>query len=44
MRSWIRSILTMFAVGSAAVSGCKQETAAPPATPTDVVLKVPGMF
>jgi hypothetical protein len=43
MRSWIRSILTFFAVGGAAVSGCKQEPAAP-ATPTDVVLNVPGMF
>jgi hypothetical protein len=52
MHSWIRSILTFFAVGGVAVTGCNPQQqqpqqpkeTTPPAATMDVVLNVPGMF
>ena len=41
MRSLIKSILAFCAVGVTSAACNKQET---PATPTDVVLHVPGMY
>jgi len=40
MRSFLRSLLTLFALGGA-MSGCNQPEA--PAVPTDVTLNVPAM-
>jgi hypothetical protein len=42
MRSFIRAVLALFALGAASVIGCgKPQT---PIGPADVVLTVPGMY